>query len=585
MSRTRISAAASIVFLAVGWCGVVHGQNAPRPGTPTIESGRRETVRAMWKSGASNGYAVAGQCGFSYGRIPWRHGFFDAVRESGKRRWRLGRDAWTTFETDVPVLVGGIDLSAGLYYVVLDIGTKPGSGALVFIDPIRARELRQDAQDADQGGVGTVVPVLFTDDGEGSAPLTFLLKADPSDTRRLDLLIVFGSWLISTSIVAPFDGYDPKVVRVDRGEPHRPFYGRFHRRSLRAEGGGALTEAVVASGLQWLVRNQKPDGSWASHEYVVNDDPQRGRFLGGGSRPGNEVGVSGAAVLAFLGAGSTHREGVYRESVRKGLKWLRAQQDAEGCFGPRDRNVAFNHGLAALAMVEASGMNQSSLWRASAQTGLDFSIRSTFEGPIRRFDGQPDDFDALAVGRTAMTLHAAKIGQGLATSNESLQAARNAIIDLSDESNWRTGYARSIARPTPADGATVGNATVESESLTAVGMLVRIFAGERPLDSAMLQAGARLLSRRPPVRHEDPTLNDLESWFLGTLAMFQIGGDAWNKWHADLLPAVVRRQRSDGSFDGSWDPAGSAGDIGGRVYSTALMTMCLEVYYRYDRVR
>ena len=35
---------------------------------------------------------------------------------------------------------------------------------------------------------------------------------------------------------------------------------------------------------------------------------------------------------------------------------------------------------------------------------------------------------------------------------------------------------------------------------------------------------------------------------------------------------------------GSWDPNGPWGYAGGRVYSTALMVLCLEVYFRYARV-
>ena len=36
--------------------------------------------------------------------------------------------------------------------------------------------------------------------------------------------------------------------------------------------------------------------------------------------------------------------------------------------------------------------------------------------------------------------------------------------------------------------------------------------------------------------------------------------------------------------EGSWDPKDPWGEEGGRVYSTALMTLCLEVYYRYPKV-
>ena len=51
-----------------------------------------------------------------------------------------------------------------------------------------------------------------------------------------------------------------------------------------------------------------------------------------------------------------------------------------------------------------------------------------------------------------------------------------------------------------------------------------------------------------------------------------------------MKPAVIETQRRDGDEKGSWDPVGPWGYAGGRVYATALMTLCMEVYFRYGRV-
>jgi hypothetical protein len=70
-------------------------------------------------------------------------------------------------------------------------------------------------------------------------------------------------------------------------------------------------------------------------------------------------------------------------------------------------------------------------------------------------------------------------------------------------------------------------------------------------------------------------------WYYGTLAMFQRQGDDWKRWNAALQQELLARQRWDGSAAGSYDPDDLWGGYGGRVYSTALATLSLEVYYRY----
>jgi hypothetical protein len=45
---------------------------------------------------------------------------------------------------------------------------------------------------------------------------------------------------------------------------------------------------------------------------------------------------------------------------------------------------------------------------------------------------------------------------------------------------------------------------------------------------------------------------------------------------------LVAAQVSEGLNKGSWSPNTVWGGCGGRVYTTAMATMCLEVYYRYD---
>ena len=80
---------------------------------------------------------------------------------------------------------------------------------------------------------------------------------------------------------------------------------------------------------------------------------------------------------------------------------------------------------------------------------------------------------------------------------------------------------------------------------------------------------------------------DMYYWYYGTEAMFQMGDPYWKVWNTALKKALLRNQRKDtayGIYKGSWDPIGPWGPDGGRVYSTAICALCLETYYRYERV-
>jgi hypothetical protein len=64
-----------------------------------------------------------------------------------------------------------------------------------------------------------------------------------------------------------------------------------------------------------------------------------------------------------------------------------------------------------------------------------------------------------------------------------------------------------------------------------------------------------------------------------------MGGRHWTEWSAALTEAVVKPQRKEGNFKGSWDPQSDVwGEDGGRVYETAIGALTLEAYYRYTKL-
>ncbi len=73
--------------------------------------------------------------------------------------------------------------------------------------------------------------------------------------------------------------------------------------------------------------------------------------------------------------------------------------------------------------------------------------------------------------------------------------------------------------------------------------------------------------------------------YYAYLALFQQGGEEWKKWNEAVTPIVLKKQRQDGDFKGSWDPnQGEMMKVGGRPLTTAFLCLSLEIYYRYESV-
>jgi hypothetical protein len=115
-----------------------------------------------------------------------------------------------------------------------------------------------------------------------------------------------------------------------------------------------------------------------------------------------------------------------------------------------------------------------------------------------------------------------------------------------------------------------------SRTMTAEALACRYFLDGEPPSNLRDEAVAFLL--------EDPPQDGRPNfyyWYYGTLALYQTQDDHWNSWNAALQEQLLGRQRTDGDAAGSWDPDCIWGGYGGRVYTTAMGCLCLEVYYRY----
>lgn len=398
---------------------------------------------------------------------------------------------------------------------------------------------------------------------------------------------------------SPFDANAFNDVIGIGGGAGGKFGGRFGgRRNLRTAGGRGY-EQSIAEGLKWLKDHQSQEGMW-ENEHFMNNCGKDGR-TGTCSRPGlghYDVGLTGLALLAFLGDGHTTREGQYKEVVARGVNWLRDQQrdSSEGVFAglygdPIGKHFIYNHGIASLAMCEAyyfSGRNP--LLKGTAQDAMNFISRargSKYEDVWRYDVPSLGDGDTSITGWMIFAMKAAE-DAGLKVDKDGYTAALAFFDELTDPATGRTGYTREGgpgSRSSRIDGINSDYPREKGEALTAVTLLCRFFMGQDPATAPIMKKQANLLKERPPLWDVPGKGNDMYYWYYGAYAMFQFGGEEyWGLWRKKMEDAVVKTQSKEGCEKGSWDPECAWGYAGGRVYSTALMVLCLETYYRYGRV-
>ncbi len=344
-------------------------------------------------------------------------------------------------------------------------------------------------------------------------------------------------------------------------------------RLVEEQGGSLETEAAVAAALDWLATVQSADGRWNASRFGAG----REQAVLGQDRHGAgahaDTGVSGLAVLAFLGAGHTQREGSYQHTVGRGLDYLVRSQAADGSlFGQADLYAQmYCHSMATFALAEALAMTGDRRLEPAVRRAIAFSLRAQHPatGGWRYRVG--DTGDTSQLGWQTM----------------SLWSARRAGIDVPSPT-W-TGierFLRSVRRGDAGGLAAYRPDGPASTSMTAEALYCHVLLDET-FGGAVDQAAADEATRRLLAMPPNSERINLYYWYYATLALHHRqqadpqSAAAWQTWNTALAEVLVDAQVVDGPDAGSWSPNTVWGGYGGRTYSTALAALCLEVYYRY----
>lgn len=325
-------------------------------------------------------------------------------------------------------------------------------------------------------------------------------------------------------------------------------------------GGSPASEAAVEAGLKWLIRHQQPDGSWSFHHTYANCD----KYCQPEGAAACPTGATGLALLCFLGAGYTHQEGPYQEQLDRALQWLVREAHAGDLRFDSSREFAEGHtgmyaqGICGMALCEAYGMTKDERLKQPAIDVIRFIIKSqdSVGGGWRYEPHEPGD--TSVVGWHVMALISARMA-GLEVPDESKELAKKFLDSVYDKSSGMFGYL---------------NRRRASMATTAIGDLCSLYL-HSTLDRVAVTRAIEMLARLKPAQQ-----NDYAIYYISQV-LHRFGGEGWEEWNEQARDYLVARQRQDGHVIGSWDPRGPWGRSGGRLYSTCMNVLSLEVYYRH----
>ncbi|MBT3200503.1 MAG: hypothetical protein HN350_11355, partial [Phycisphaerales bacterium] len=365
---------------------------------------------------------------------------------------------------------------------------------------------------------------------------------------------------------AIFDGREPSdyeffiIDNMSLSRHANPLRDRKYRQSIiESLGGTAQTERAVQQALEWMKRNQERDGHWSMKKH------------GGGSS--HDVGGTSMAILAFYGWGARHDEpGPYQATLKKALGWLVLQgKKYRGDYSRHASQGMYDHGMATIALAEAYSITRDRQLLAP----LKASVKVIVDSQNRKHGGwryttKSRDGDTSVFGWQMMALHCASVA-GIDIPEKTFDRAQ-LWLDIAGGGEHKGLYG--YTGPSPKD------------AMVAEGMFVQQLLGAKPSDPRQIESASYLVTGIKSGRRKSqgslPTSDsktNMYYWYYGFLSLYQHQSPMWKTWNLRVRQLLVDRQVKKGPSAGTWNP-GSWKEAG-KLVSTAMGALSLEVYYRY----
>ncbi len=325
--------------------------------------------------------------------------------------------------------------------------------------------------------------------------------------------------------------------------------GATKEKLLRSGGGNDETEVAVARALAWLAKQQNLSGGFWEYDGIAKP---------------NRVAATGMCLLPFLAAGETHKSAKkYKTTVAKGLEYLKEQIKPSGEMHPN----MYAHAIATVAICEAAGMTKDESLKQVARKAVDYIIKAQAGNGSWGYQAGMEG-DTSIVGWQIQALKSARLAD-IPVPDKSFQQAAIFLESVSSDYGSTYGYR--------GKGSTY--------TLSAVGLLCRQYMGWNPKNPSLAKGVDLLWTKNPPNEKDF----DMYYYYYATQVVHFFDGPVWHRdWNPKMQRILLDKQLTEKNNAkagdvGSW-PKDSGPHIGeqcGKLGTTALACLTLEVYYRH----
>jgi len=287
---------------------------------------------------------------------------------------------------------------------------------------------------------------------------------------------------------------------------------------------------------------------------------------GAGSWSVNQA-VNSLAMLAYMGRGHVPGRGKYGDVIEggvvrpgvltRGKKYLLAKALPTGYIG----GVMYEHGLSTLCLAEMYGMDPDPDLELKLRKAVELIVKG--QSPRGGWHYQPG-VPTADLSVTVMQIVA-------------LRAANNAEIPVPDQTFQKAiEYVQAAAQGPKGPGFGYAGPGAGPQT-TPAGILSLQLLGK--YDDPRIPSSLDYVLTLTPA-WPGPANYFYYHHYYAIQAMYQAGGKHWNEWHPRVRELLLEKQNKDGSWD---VPPGTAEASipDGKVYSTAMATLVLNIYLHY----